>query len=208
MRVASSLADARGIESLSMRKLAAELGVEATSLYYHFTNKGDLLDGMLDAVYAEFATPIAGEAWRDAMSRRARSMREVFARHPWALGIAARSSPGPSTLRNLDATIGCLRTAGFSMVMIGHALSILDSYVRGFAQEEATLPLDPGGSISTTTDDIVAQQPSIDADYPNLAAMALELILQPGYAYGHEFLFGLELVLDGLATARDAEAAS
>lgn len=191
-----------------MRKLAAELGVEATSLYYHFTNKADLLDGMLDAVNAEFATPNSGEEWRNAMSRRARSMREAFARHPWALDIAARSSTGPATLRNLDATIGCLRDAGFSMPLTAHALSILDSYVRGFAQEEAILPFDPSGGISATTEDIIDQQPRMDTDYPNLAAMAAEVILRPGYTYHQEFSFGLELVLEGLARARTAELAS
>ena len=85
-------------------------------------------------------------------------MRSVFARHPWAISIKARTSPGPVTLGHLDSVIGCLTTAGFSMPMTGHAMSILDSYVQGFAQQEATLPLDATGDISAATEDIMAQQ--------------------------------------------------
>ncbi len=203
--VAVALADSGGIESVSMRKLAAELGIEAMSLYYHVKSKDDIFDGMLDVVYSEFATPRAGDEWRPAMRERALSMRSVFAQHPWAVSIKARTSPGPTTLGHLDSVIGCLTTAGFSMPMTGHAMSILDSYVQGFAQQEATLPLEASGDISAATEDIMAQQEAMAEAFPNLAAMAVTLILQPGYAYGNEFEFGLELVLDGLEAAHVAE---
>jgi len=206
--VAIGLADAGGIESLSMRKLAAELGIEAMSLYYHVKNKSDLLDGMLDVVYSEFSTPRAGDEWRQAMHDRAESTRSVLARHPWAISIKARTSPGHATLAHLDSVIGCLTAAGFSMPMTGHAMSILDSYVQGFAQQEASLPLDPSGDIGAATEGIIAQQQSMAEAFPNLADMAATLILQPGYAYGNEFGFGLELVLDGLAAAHAAERGS
>lgn len=206
MRVAMELADAGGIESLSMRKLAAKLGIEAMSLYYHVKSKDDILDGMLDAVYAEFATPGAGEEWRAAMRERAESTRSVLARHPWAISMA-RTSPGAATLGHLDAVIGCLRAAGFSMPMVGHAMSVLDSYVHGFAQQEASLPLDPTGSIEATTEDIMAQQESMQDSFPQLADMAVSLILKPGYAYGNEFEFGLQLILDGIAAANSVESA-
>ncbi len=205
IRVAVSLADAGGIESVSMRKLAAELGIEAMSLYYHVKSKDDIFDGMLDVVYSEFATPRAGDEWRTAMRERALSMRIVFARHPWAISIKARTSPGHATLGHLDSVIGGLTTAGFSMPMIGHAMSILDSYVQGFAQQEATLPLDAAGDISAATEDIMAQQEAMAEAFPNLAAMAATLILQPGYAYGNEFEFGLEMILNGLEAAHSAE---
>jgi AcrR family transcriptional regulator len=207
VRVAVALADAGGIESLSMRKLAAELGIEAMSLYYHVKNKNDLLDGMLDVVYSEFSTPRSGDDWIPAMRARAESTRDVLARHPWAITIKARTSPGPATLGHLDAVIGCLRTAGLSMSLTGHAMSLLDSYVQGFAQQEASLPLDPTGDIGVATEDIIAQQTDMAKAFPHLAAMAVELILQPGYAYGNEFEFGLNLVLDGIAAAHAAETA-
>lgn len=204
VRAAVALADAGGIESLSMRKLAAELGIEAMSLYYHVKNKDDILDGMLDFVYSEFSTPRVGQAWRPEMRKRAESTRSVLAEHPWAIIMAARTSPGMATLGHLDAVIGCLRSAGFSMTMTGHALSLLDSYVHGFAQQEASLPLDPTGDIGAVTEDIIAQQESMSESFPNLAEMAVTLILKPGYAYGNEFVFGLELILDGIEAAHSA----
>jgi len=205
IRVAVALADAGGIESLSMRKLAAELGIEAMSLYYHVSGKDDILDGMLDVVYSEFSTPQAGDEWRPAMRARAESTRSVLARHPWAISIKARTSPGPATLGHLDSVIGCLTAAGFSMPMTGHAMSILDSYVHGFAQQEAALPLDESGDIGSATEGIMAQQRAMAEAFPHLTDMAVRLILQPGYAYGNEFNFGLALILDGLEAAHAAE---
>ncbi len=201
IRVAIALADAGGLDALSMRKLAHELGIEAMSLYYHVKSKDDILDGMLDVAYSEFSTPHAGDEWREAMRERANSTRGVLSRHPWAIAIKARTSPGPATLAHLDAVIGCLRAAGFSMPMTGHAMSILDSYVQGFAQQEAALPLDPTGDIRTATKEIIAQQESMQEAFPNLADMAATLILQPGYAYGNEFAFGLDLILNGIEDA-------
>jgi AcrR family transcriptional regulator len=200
------LADRGGLDAVSMRKVAGELGIEAMSLYYHVKSKDDILDGMLDLVYSEFATPRAGEDWRPAMRARAESTRAVLARHPWAIGIQARTSPGPATLGHLDSVIGCLLAAGFSMPMAGHAMSLLDSYVQGFAMQEATLPLDSSGDIGAATEDIMAQQEQMAVTFPHLAEMAMALILRPGYAYGNEFEFGLELILDGIEKAHRAEA--
>ncbi len=208
IRVAVAMADAGGLESLSMRKLAVELGIEAMSLYYHVKSKDDILDGMLDVVYSEFATPQAGDEWRGAMRARAESTRSVLLRHPWAIIIKARTSPGPATLAHLDSVIGCLTAAGFSMPMTGHAISLLDSYVQGFAQQEVSLPLEPSGDISAATEGIMAQQEAMAETFPNLAAMAETLILKPGYAYGNEFEFGLELILDGIDAAHASENAA
>lgn len=205
VRIAIEVADVGGLESLTMRKVAAQLGIEAMSLYYHVKNKSDLMDGMLDVVYSEFSAPRAGDEWRQAMKVRAESTRAVLAQHPWAISIKARTSPGHETLAHLNAVIGCLAAAGFSMPLIGHAMSILDSYVQGFAQQEASLPLDSVGNIGEATEDIIAQQTSMQDAFPHLAAMADELILQPGYAYGNEFDFGLDLILEGLAEAHAAE---
>lgn len=202
IRVAIALADAGGLDALSMRKLANELGIKAMSLYYHVKNKDDILDGMLDVTYSEFSTPHAGGDWREAMRERANSTRAVLSRHPWAITMKARTSPGPATLAHLDAVIGCLRAAGFSMPMTGHTMSILDSYVQGFAQQEAALPLDQTGDIGAATEEIIAQQESMHEAFPNLADMAATLILQPGYAYGNEFAFGLDLILNGIENAR------
>ena len=202
---AARVADASGLTGVSMRTVARELGVEAMSLYYHVNGKSDLLDGMLDVVHSEFTTPRAGEEWRSAMRERAESTRRVLARHPWAIAMKARTSPGPATLGHLDSVIGCFLAAGFSMSLTGHAIAVLDSYVLGFAQQEVSLPSDPSGDIGAVTEDIMAQQDAMAETFPYLAEMATDLVLQPGYAYGNEFEFGLELILDGIAAAFAAE---
>lgn len=184
-----------------MRKLAIELGIEAMSLYYHVRNKDDILDGMLDVVYSEFSTPREGDEWRPAMHARAESTREVLARHPWAITMKARTSPGPATLRHLDSVIGCFLAAGFSMPLTGHALSILDSYVLGFAQQGIALPLDETGGITEAAEQIMAKQEAMAEAFPHMTSMAVTLVLKPGYAYTKEFDFGLTLILDGIAAA-------
>lgn len=204
VQVAVSLADAGGLESLSMRKLAQELGIEAMSLYYHVKNKDDLIDGMVDVVFSEIVLPSPDDGWKSAMRERAESARAVLARHPWAIALM-RSTPGAATLKHLDATIGCLRGAGFSPAMAGHAMSLLDSYVDGFALQEASLPLDETGGISAATEDILAQQQMMSNAFPHLAEIAAAYILQPGYAFGNEFRFGLQVILDGIEAVHCAE---
>lgn len=199
IEAAVALADAGGLDSLSMRKLATQLGIEAMSLYFHVKSKDDLLDGMLDVVYSEIPNPVPEDEWRHAMRLRSLATRETLACHRWAIDVKARRSPGPATLAHVDAAVGCLLTAGFSMPMAGHALSVIDSYVLGFVHQELSLPLDADGDIAEVAEDIVAQQQAMAQEFPHLARMAAELILQPGYSYGQEFEFGLDLVLDGLA---------
>src|ERR1700730_538789 len=172
VQVAVALADAGGIESLSMRKLARELGVEAMSLYYHVKGKEDILDGMVDIVFSEIELPSAGAEWKAAMRERAESTRSVLKRHPWAISLMdSRTTPGAETLKHLDAVIGCLGDAGFSIPMAAHAMSLLDSYVRGFALQEASLPLDASGDIGATTEGIMEQQPMVAGAFPHLAQM-------------------------------------
>src|SRR5664279_3301709 len=133
LRVAVALADSGGIESLTMRKLGVELGVEAMSLYNHVANKADLLDGMIDIVFAEIELPTGETDWRAAMRRRAVSARDVLSRHRWATGLMeSRTTPGPATLRHHDTVLGILRGAGFSIELAAHAYSALDSYIYGF----------------------------------------------------------------------------
>jgi AcrR family transcriptional regulator len=208
VRVAVALADAGGIGSLSMRKLARELGIEAMSLYYHVKSKDDLLDGMVDIVFSEITLPPADADWKTAMRERAESARGVLARHAWAISLMdARTSPGRATLKHHDAVIGCLRGAGFPIPMAAHAMSLLDSYVHGFALQEASLPLDESGDIGAATEGIMGQQHMMAEDFPHLTEMAVNHILQPGYAYGNEFQFGLRLILDGIEAALTSDPA-
>ncbi len=202
LRAAVDLADESGIGSLTMRKLGAALGVEAMSLYNHVANKDDVLDGMVDLVFGEIELPSGRTGWRPAMRRRAISARAVLARHRWAIGLMeSRVSPGPATLRHHDAVIGCLRAGGFSIKLAAHAFSALDSYIYGFALQEASLPFDTPQETAEVAQTILAQLPP-DA-YPHLAELTVEHVLRPGYDYGKEFTFGLDLILDGLERARD-----
>jgi AcrR family transcriptional regulator len=194
---AVALADASGSETLSMRKLGEALGVEAMSLYNHVANKEDLLDGMIDVVFAEIDLPAGSPDWRAAMRQRAISARRVLSRHGWAIGLMeSRSSPGPATLRHHDAVIGCLRDAGFSIELAAHAFSVLDSYIYGFALQERSLPFPTPKQTADLAQDILASFPA--DKYPHLAELTARHVLQPGYDYGDEFEFGLDLILDGL----------
>ena len=202
VRAAVTLADEVGIDALSMRRLGEALGVEAMSLYNHVANKSQLLDGMVDLVFSEIDTPTeADRDWRSAMRWRAISAREVLSRHPWAIGLMeSRTTPGSATLRHHDAVIGSLRRGGFSVAMAAHAFSVLDSYIYGFALQEANLPFDTGEATAELAQAILAQAAD---EYPHLTELTVEHVLQPGYDYGHEYAFGLELILTGLERARD-----
>src|SRR3954449_5337340 len=132
LQAAVALAVRDGIESLSMRKLADELGAGAMSLYYHVPNKEQLIDGMVEIVFGEIELPSTDDDWKTAMRKRAVSTREALARHRWAIGLMeGRTSHGPGNLSLHNAVLGCLRAAGFSMEMTVHAYSVQDSYIYG-----------------------------------------------------------------------------
>jgi AcrR family transcriptional regulator len=197
LTTAVALADAEGIGSLTMRRLAQELGIEAMSLYHHVANKDDILDGMVDMVFAEIELPPDGTEWKTAMRQRARSARAAMTRHPWAIGIMeSRSSPGPATLRHHDAVLGSCRGAGFSVEMAAHAFSLLDSYIYGFVLQEVNLPFDDTDNLEEVVESMM--MPFSADDYPHLVELTTQHILQPGYSYGNEFEYGLRVILDGL----------
>jgi AcrR family transcriptional regulator len=196
-----ALADESGIEALSMRRLGERLGVEAMSLYKHVANKDDLLDGMVDGVFAEIELPLGQPGWRAAVRHRAISVRQALTRHPWAVPLMqSRTNPGAHTLGHLDALIGLLRGAGFPVALTAHALSVVDAYVYGFAMQEKALPFDTEERSAEVVEHILAAMP---ADrWPHLVELSREHVLKPGYDYGQEFAWGLDLVLDGLESAR------
>ncbi|MCU1380642.1 MAG: putative TetR family transcriptional regulator [Acidimicrobiales bacterium] len=202
LRAAVAFADENGIGSLSMRKLGEALGVEAMSLYNHVANKDELLDGMVDIVFSEIDLPSGGTDWKKAMRQRAVSARQALSRHSWAIGLMeSRTSPGPATLRHHDAVLGSLRGDGFSVEMAAHAFSVLDSYIYGFALQEASLPFETGEGTAELAQAILMQMPP--DEYPHLTELTVEHVLQPGYDYGDEYDFGLDLILDGLERTRD-----
>lgn len=197
LRVAVALADSGGIAALTMRRLAQACGVETMSVYHHVANKDDVLDGMVDIVFGEIALPAPDDPWRRAMRERAVSARDALSRHPWAGPLMeSRANPGPATLRHHDAVLGSLRTGGFSVALAAHAFSLLDSYIHGFALQEATIPFDSPESAVAMAEQMLERIPA--AEYPHLAELTTEHVLQPGYDYAKEFAFGLDLILDGL----------
>ena len=197
---AIELADTGGIAALTMRKLAQALDVEAMSLYHHVANKDDILDGMVDLVFAEIELPAGDLDWSTAMRQRARSLRSALVRHPWAIGIIdSRSAPGPATLRHHDAVIGCCRRAGFSVEMSAHAFSLIDSYIYGFVLQEVNMPFADGDDLSEILKTMVPAD--FAQTYPHFAELTSDYVLREGYSYSDEFEFGLDLILDGLAAS-------
>jgi len=204
LETAVAFADRHGLEALSMRKLGEELGASAMSAYYYFPNKEQLLDGMVDVVFSEIEPPSLELDWKTAMRRRAVSTRDALNRHRWAVGhMEGRTEHGPANLRLHDAVLGCLRAAGFSIEATVHAYSVQDAYIYGFALQETDMS-------SETPDDFAAEaQRQMDAykdvlaDYPHLVEVVGGYVAQSGYDYATEFLFGLDLILDGLDKLRE-----
>jgi len=201
LRTALELADRDGIESLSMRKLGRELGVEAMSLYNHIADKDDLLDGLADIVVGEIEVPPIGDDWKAAMRRRAISAREMLTRHPWAGGlIESRTNPSPTRSRYPEAVVGSLRQAGFSVEVAIHAFFTLDSYIYGFAVQEQNLPSGTPEELAGVAQIILTALPA--TEYPYLNEVIVEHVMKLGFDYADEFEFGLDLILDGLEQIR------
>jgi AcrR family transcriptional regulator len=203
VRAAVELADAEGIDGLSMRRLAEELDAAPMALYRHVANKDDLLDGMIDVVFDELDIP-TDAGWRAAMRERAIGMRRALLRHTWAVGRMEGGTPGPASFRHHNATMGSLREqAGLSFPMAVHAYSAMDSYIYGFALQESTLPFrDPDEAVAEAERRQSAAErdstpETLAKEYPFLFEIAQQLEESP-YDYEAEFAFGLDLVLDGI----------
>jgi AcrR family transcriptional regulator len=217
LRAAVRVADEGGLESLTMRRVAEELGAEAMSLYYHVAKKEDILDGLVDVIAAEInddvehlAESSGATGWKTAVRRRILSAREVFLRHPWAPGVfEERAGASPPVLRYYDGLVGLMRDGGFSYDLTHHALHALGSRALGFSQEPFA-PGDgsggPGGGADTAAPPPDAEQ--MAAQFPHLAGMLAEIVHDdPDSTLGWcddqaEFEFGLDLILDGLDRMR------
>ncbi|MDR7385573.1 TetR/AcrR family transcriptional regulator [Promicromonospora iranensis] len=198
---AVALADADGLPGVTIRSLAKALGLKPMSLYHYVRGKEDVLDGMVDRVFAEIDLPDPASPWRAALRARAVSARAVLARHPWALAVLdSRSTPGPSTLRHHDVVLGVLLGAGLSLPMTARAYTLVDSYVYGFVLQEAAVPSSGDGSSGAGGPEEAMVAVPDGGRYPHLAAFAAGHVLQPGYSFGAEFEPGLDLVLDVVET--------
>lgn len=201
LQAAVALADQDELEAFSMRRLAQELGVVPMALYKHYANKDELVDAMVDSVFAEIEPPSIDNDWRSAMRRRAVSTRAALTRHGWAIGLMETQNPGPANLRNHNAVMGALREAGFPFETAIHAYSVQDAYIYGFALLEKTLgfktPDDAGEAVQRRAE----VMGDALADYPYLAEIVMKLP-QSGFDSAVEFVWGLDLILDGLDRLR------
>ena len=204
LECAVALADESGLSALTIRTLAQSMGTKPMSLYYYVANKEEILDGIVDMVFSEIELPMPGRDWRGEMQQRSHGVRSALRRHPWAVGLLeSRSAPGPATLRHHEATLATLREAGFSVQLTAHAYALLDSYIYGFALQEAALPFEGRDTAAEITNPIMERFAT--GEYPRMVEIAVEHVLKPGYDFGDEFEFGLNLILDGLNRLKAGE---
>jgi AcrR family transcriptional regulator len=200
LRAALRLADQGGLEALSMRKVAQELGVKAMSLYNHIANKDDMIDGLVDRVVSDIELPRFDLDWKTAMRQRALSAHEVLLKHPWAvMAIMSRINVGSAMLRYVDTTIGCLRQAGFSWEMADHAWNAIDSHIYGFTLQELNFPIE-ASEYAETAESFISYIPP--DQYPYMHQLSL-YVIEGSYDGLHDFEFGLDFVLDGLDKLRE-----
>jgi AcrR family transcriptional regulator len=192
---ALELADEGGLAAVTMASVGARLGVEAMSLYRHIGNKEEMLDGLVDRVFAEIEVPAGPRDWRDALRRRAVSAHAALRRHAWAIGLMeSRSEPGPATLGHHDAMVAILLRAGFDGRGATRVYNVLDSYVYGFALQEATLPFASPEEMASMSEQMLA---AVAGAYPHLATVQRELV-GSGFDYADEFEAGLDIILRAL----------
>jgi AcrR family transcriptional regulator len=200
LEAALALVDERGLDALSMRKLAQELGVEAMSLYNHVESKDDIVAGILELVANEVEEP-AGEDWKPALRRTAIATHESFTRHPWAARIWNTSARvTPERLHHGDAVLRALREAGFSADLTYHAFHVLNGYALGYTLQEVNFPYD-----REELEQMAARflQDLPEGEYPYLVEHVRQHV-EPRPEHEGAFAFGLDLILDGLERLRDA----
>jgi AcrR family transcriptional regulator len=203
LRAALALADRGGLDSLSMRRIAEELGVEAMSLYYHVANKDAILDGIIDVVAGEIDLPTVGTDWKAALRQNAISARNALLRHPWACNLwMSHRGDGPARLRHEEWMLRTLRAAGFSKELTYHAFHILESHLLGFALQQLSFP-HKGEELAGLAADFLRQLPA--DEYPHFAEHVRQHLEPPEPRHGDEggFELGLDLILDGLERVRD-----
>ena len=200
LHAAVELADEGGTGALTMQGIGRRLGVEAMSLYRHVRNKDDILDGIVDLVFAEIELPADRSSWRTVLRARSISTRAALRRHPWAITLMeSRMAPGPANLRSHEDTLSVLLDSGCSATMATHAYNLVDSYVLGFALQDVNLPFSNAEELAAVGELLIAQVPA--DQYPNLVRVSAELFAS-GFDYADEFEFGLDLILDGIGRAQ------
>jgi len=197
LRAAVDLADAGGVDALSMRNLAQRLGVVPMALYKHVANKDELLDGIVDTVVASIAPVADGGDWKTAVRTRILGARQALLRHPWAWRVIdTRTSPSPAVLAHLDAIIGLFLAGGFSADQTHHIIHALGTRLLGYTQELFN------DSPAISPEDQAEMARALAGRFPNLATMAMTAAHDASSVVGggcddqFEFEFALNLLLD------------
>jgi AcrR family transcriptional regulator len=213
LETAVALAQREGLEALTMRRLADELGAGAMTLYHYVPNKEALLDGMVEIVFSEIELPATDVDWKTALRRRALSTRLALNRHRWAVGLMeSRTTPGPASLRLHNAVLGVLREAGFSIEETIQAYSVQDAYIYGFALQEKTVPFDDAAEAAAVAEAQYKEYDELEAErqlgeladaFPYLAEVVAGHVAKFGYDFARSFEYGLDLILDALERRRE-----
>lgn len=196
---AMDIADRGGMEVLTIRALATELGTKPMSIYYYVDNKDALQAAMVEEVFGLIDDPDPSKPWKDAIRDRCVSAREVLGAHPWAIRLLETGdTPGPASLAHHEAVVACLIGAGMPIAVVAHAYAILDSFIYGFVVQESGLPVQSADDAEVAASVSSAFDPEA---YPSLLRLTMEHVMQPDYAFADSFDFGLDLILDGLERA-------
>ncbi|MEC7794211.1 MAG: TetR/AcrR family transcriptional regulator [Pseudomonadota bacterium] len=196
---ALAYADTHGLQALSMRKVAGDLGVEAMSLYNHISNKADIIAGITDLVAGEITLPTPDFDWKGEMRARSQSAHRVLVKHPWAAAqFQAGHPPGPMMMTYLDATLGCLMAVGFTPAQADHARNTIDNHIYGYTLQKLTRPT-RAREIARAAKKELKSIPA--ASYPHLHRRTEELANATSPEVD-DFDFGLNLILDGLDALR------
>jgi AcrR family transcriptional regulator len=196
---AVELADRDGLDGLSMRRLAQQLGVEAMTLYYHVANKDQLIEGMVAVVTAEIDLPPADGAWKPALRRTAISAHQVLDRHGWASARMMSAGLTPERLAYMESILGCLRAGGFSPYETHLAYHALECHIIGFSLWVTGLNLPQ--DLNALVADVLAQVPA--ERFPAFVEHLGEHIRESRDTDVGAFEFGLELLLDGFERMLD-----
>ena len=198
---AIALADDGGIDALSMRRLARELGVEAMSLNNHFANKDEILDGIVEVIAGETELPPDGTEWKAAIRQSAVSTRDMFVRHPWASGLwMSRQGGGTARLQRSEWLLRTLREAGLSPQLTYHAYHIVESHILGFTVQQLNFPYG-GEELEGLANRFLARLPA--GEFPDFVEHVKQH-LEPHDDDVGGFELGLDLILEGLERLRDA----
>ncbi len=192
---AIDVADADGLEGVTMRSVAQAVSSSPMALYQHIRNKEDLLNGMIEAIIERIGTVDPSAPWRPELRERSIAARSVLTRHPWAIAILdSRFPAGPAALRQHENILALLTHNGFELAEATFVYTVIDAFVYGFVVQDHQIP--------TATDARERGMADVglpEGEYPHLLEFATRFAYTGGWEFRHQFQPGLDLILDAIA---------